>query len=105
MTKNNFKGSEFTALGILQLKKNDDCKNIHSVNRWYLLIDHSNGYTEERDVNKYLFFDSTVENKELLSKHKEIFNGIRDKIKETNSGGCDYEKDNMKNLILMIIYH
>ena len=62
----------------------------------YLLIDHSNGYIEERDVNKYLFFDSTAENKELLSKHKEIFNGIRDKIKETNSGGCDYEKDNMK---------
>ena len=62
----------------------------------YLLIDHSNGYIEERDVNKYLLFDSTEENKESLNKHKEIFNGIRDKIKEINSGECDYEKDYMR---------
>ena len=25
-----------------------------------------------------------------------FFNGIRDKIKEINSNGCDYEKDYMK---------
>ena len=60
------------------------------------IIDHSNGYIEERDVNKYLFFNSAEENKELLNKHKEIFNGIRDKIKEINSGECDYEKDYMR---------
>ena len=27
---------------------------------------HSNGYIEEKGVNKYLVFDSTDENKELL---------------------------------------
>ena len=31
-------------------------------------IDHANGYIEEKEVNKYLIFDSTDENKELLKK-------------------------------------
>ena len=47
-------------------------------------------------VNKYLVFDSTDKNKELLNKHSDFFNGIRDKMKEINSGECDYEKDYMK---------
>ena len=29
-------------------------------------IDHANGYVEEKNGNKYLIFDSTNENKELL---------------------------------------
>ena len=47
-------------------------------------------------MNKYLVFDSTDENKELLKKYNDVFNGIRDKIKEISSGECDYEKDYMK---------
>ena len=43
-------------------------------------------------MNKYLVFDSTDENKELLKKYNYVFNGIRDKIKEINSNKCDYEK-------------
>ena len=39
-------------------------------------------------LNKYLVFDSTDENKELLKKYNDVFNGIRDEIKK-----CDYEKD------------
>ena len=54
------------------------------------------GYTEEKGVNKYLVFDSTDENKELLKKYNVVFNGIIDKIKEINSDECDYEKDYMK---------
>ena len=62
----------------------------------YLLIDHANGYIEEKGVNKYLVFDSTDKNKELLKKYNDVFNGIRDKIKEVSSDECDYEKDYMK---------
>ena len=62
----------------------------------YLNITHANGYIEEKGVNKYLVFDSTDENKELLKKYNDVFNGIRDKIKEINSNECDYEKDYMK---------
>ena len=62
----------------------------------YLLINHGIGYIEEKGVNKYLIFDSTDENKELLKKYNDVWNGIRDKIKEISSGECDYEKDYMK---------
>ena len=62
----------------------------------YLNITHTDGYIEEKGVNKYLVFDSTDENKELLKKYNDVFNGIRDKIKEINSNECDYEKDYMK---------
>ena len=43
-----------------------------------------------------MVFDSTDENKELLKKYNDVFNGIRDKIKEINSDECDYEKDYIK---------
>ena len=86
----------FTTLDILQLKKNDDCKNIHSVNPLYLRVDHASGYIEEKGVNKYLIFDSTNQNKELLKKYNDVFNRIRDKIKEISNGECEYEKDYMK---------
>ena len=62
----------------------------------YLLIDHVGGYIKEKGVNNYLAFDSTDENEDLLEKYNDVFNGIRDKIKEINSGECDYEKDYMK---------
>ena len=55
-----------------------------------------NGYIEEKGMDNYLVFDSTDENKELLKKCNDVFNGIRDKIKELNSNECDYEKDYMK---------
>ena len=47
-------------------------------------------------MNKYLVFDSTNENKESFRKYDDVFNRIRDKIKEINSNDCDYEKDYMK---------
>ena len=66
------------------------------MNPLYLLINHANGYIEKKGVNKYLIFDSTDENKELLKKYNDVFNEIRDKIKEISSDECDYEKDYMK---------
>ena len=62
----------------------------------YLHIYHANEYIEEKGVNKYLIFDSTDKNKELLKKHSDVFNGIGEKIKEISSGECDYENDYMK---------
>ena len=47
-------------------------------------------------MNKYLIFDSTDENKELLKKYIDVWNGIKNKIKEVSSTECDYEKDYMK---------
>ena len=47
-------------------------------------------------MNKYLIFDSTNENKELLKKYTDVWNGIKDKIKEIGSGECHYKEDYMK---------
>ena len=52
------------------------------MNPLYLLITHTNGYIEEKGVNKYLVFDSTDENKELIKKYNDVFNGIINKIKK-----------------------
>ena len=86
----------FTILDISQRKKIDDCKNISSVNALYLNITQANGYIEEKGVNKYLVFDSTGENKELIKKYNDVCNGIRSKIKKISDHECDYEKDYMK---------
>ena len=83
-------------IGYITIKKIDDCKNINSVNPLHLNITHANRYIEEKGVNKYLVFDSADENKELLKKYNDVFNRIRDKIKELSSDKCDYEKDYMK---------
>ena len=83
-------------IGYITIKKIDDYENVYSVNPLYLIIAHASGYIEEKGVNKYLVFDSTDENKELLKKYNDVFNGIRDKIKEISSCECDYEKDYMK---------
>ena len=85
-----------TTLGISQRKKFDKCNNIHSVNPLYLHIDHANGYIEEKGINKYLVFNSTYKNKELLKKYYDVFNGMRQKLKKISSGECDYEKDYMR---------
>ena len=66
------------------------------MNPFYLLINLSSGYIEEKGVNKYLIFVSTDENKELLKKYNDVFNGIKNKIKEVSSTKYDCEKDYMK---------
>ena len=94
--KKSYKDIGIYNIGYITIKKIDDYENIYSVNPLYLIIAHASGYIEEKGVNKYLVFNSTDENKELLKKYNDVFNGIRDKIKEINSDECDYEKDYMK---------
>ena len=94
--KKSYKSIVIYNIGYITIKKIDYCENINSVNPLYLNITHASGYIEEKGVNKYLVFDSTDENKELIKKHNDVFNGIRDKIKEIDSDECDYEKDYMK---------
>ena len=93
--KKSYKDISIYNIGYITKKKIDNCNN-NSVNPLYLNITHSNEYIEEKGMNKYLVFDSTDENKALLEKYNDVFNGIRDKIKEIKSNKCDYEKDYMK---------
>ena len=77
----------------ITIKKIDDYESIYCANPLYLIIDHTSGYIEEKGLNKYLIFDSTDENKELLKKYNNVFNGIRNKITRK------------LNLLQMMIYH
>ena len=86
----------FTTVDILQLKTIDDYENIYSVNPLCLTIAHASGYIKKKGVNKYLVFNSTDENKELLKKYSDVFNAIINKIKKISGDECDYERDYMK---------
>ena len=94
--KNSYRDIHIYNIGYITKKKIDDWININSVNPLYLGFTRVNRYIEEKGMDKYLVVDSTDENKELLKKYNDIFNGIRGKIKEINSNECDYEKDYMK---------
>ena len=63
------------------------------MNPLYLLINHLSGYVEEENENKYLIFDSTDENKELLKRYNDVWSRIKDKIEEVGSGEYNYKKN------------
>ena len=51
-----------------------------------MLVNHASGYIEEKNGNKYLIFDSVDENKEVLKKYADVWDGIKNKIKAINGG-------------------
>ena len=94
--KKSYKNISIYNIAYITIKTIDDCENIYSVNPLYLCVDHANGYIEGINGNKYSIFDSTDENKKLLKKYNDVWNGIKDKIKKVSSGKCDYENDYLK---------
>ena len=66
--KKSYKDIGIYNIGYITIKKIDNYENISSVNPFYLHITHASGYIEEIHGNKYLIFDSTDENKELIRK-------------------------------------
>ena len=94
--KKSYKNIPIYNNGCITIKKIDDYGSIYSVNPLYLQVNHANGYIKEKNGNKYLIFDTTDENKELLKKYSVVWSGIKNKIKIINVGECDYEKDFMK---------
>ena len=94
--KKSYKDIGIYNIGYITIKKIDDYENIFSVNPLYLTITHASGYIEEKGVTKYLIFNSTDENKELLKKYNDVFNGIKNKIKKISGDKCDYKRDYMK---------
>ena len=64
------------------------------MNPLYLDIAHASGYIEEKNGNKYLIFDSVDENKEVLKKYEEVWEGIKKEIEKINDG----KKMNMGNI-------
>ena len=85
-------------IGYIKIKKISDCENVNSVNPLSLFVNHASGYTEVKNRNKCLIFDDSVaENKELLEKYADVWDGIKNEIKAKNCGQeNDYGKDYMK---------
>ena len=96
--KKSYKNIGICNIGYITIKKIDDYENIYSVNPLYLITGKGTGHIKENHGNKYLVSDSTDENKEVLKKHKELWDGIKNEIENINDGGynsvdCKYGKD------------
>ena len=95
--KNSYKDIDIYYLGYITSKKTGGCENIYSVNPWYLIIGKVDGHIEEKNGSKYLFFDSTDKNKEVLEKYRELWDRIKNEIETINGGKKgEYGKDFMK---------
>ena len=95
--KKSYKNINIYYIGYITIQKIDDYESIYSVNPLYLCINHASGYIEEKNGNKYLIFDSVDENKEVLKKYADVWDGIKNKIKAINGGKeNDYGKDYIK---------
>ena len=94
--KKSYKNIDIYNIGYITIKRIDDHESIYSVNPLYLQVNHVNGYIEEKNKNKYLIFNSTDKNKELIKKYQHVWSGTKNKIEAVSSGECDYEKDCMK---------
>ena len=80
--KKSYKNMDIYYIGYMAIKKIDDYENIHSVNPLYLMIGEVDGHIEEKNESKYLVFDSTDENREVLEKYTELWDGIRTKLRQ-----------------------
>ena len=96
--KKHYKDINIYYIGYITITKIDDYESIYSVNPLYLRINHASGYIEKKNGNKYLIFnDSADENKEVLKKYADVWDGIKSKIKAINGGKeNEYGKDYMK---------
>ena len=96
--KRYYKGINIYYIGYITIKKLGDCENIHSVTPFYLIINHGNGYIEEKNGNKCLMFDDSVnENKGLVKNYANVWDGIKNETKTINGGEeNDYGKDYME---------
>ena len=70
--KKHYKGIDIYYIGFITIKKIGHCENIYSVNPLYLIIRKVDGHIEQKNGSKYLVFDSTDENKEVLKKYTDL---------------------------------
>ena len=66
-------------IGYIMIKKFSDCKNIHSVNPLYLIIQSATEHFKKNYDEKYFILDS-------IEKYEEVISGIKSEIKTINGG-------------------
>ena len=92
--KNDYNEIDIYYIGYVTAKKIGDYNNINSVNHLYLIVNKMIGHFEEKNENKYLVLDEIDENKEVLNKYEEVWEGIEKEIEIIISGEkIEYGKD------------
>ena len=92
LDKKTYKDLDIFNIGYIIIKKIGCGYDVNSVNPLYLRINNASGYIKEINKNKYLIFDDTDENKELLKIYDDVFSGIMSKIKQTDDDWLEYTK-------------
>ena len=64
-------------IGYVTVKRIADYNNINSINPLHLMINQMIDHIEEKNDNKYLVLDEIDENKEVLNKYEEVWEGIK----------------------------
>ena len=78
---------------MLQLKKLVMiCYDLNSLNPLNFRINDARSYIKEINKDKYLIFNDTDENKELLKIYDDAFSGIMSKIKKIDDDWLEYSK-------------
>ena len=93
LDKKTYKNLDIFIIGYVTVKNIiSSGHSINSANPLYLRIDNASGYIKEDWTDKCLIFDSTDENKELLKRYDDVFNGIMSKIKNKNMIGLNIQR-------------
>ena len=100
--KKSYKDIDIYYIGYIAIKKIGFYENIYSLNPLYLTIAKVDGHIKENNGNEYLVFDSAElhssdENKEVLKKYTELWDGTKNEIETINgSKKGEYGKAFMK---------
>ena len=70
--KKSYKSITICYIGYIIIKKIDEHENIYNVNSLRLIIGTVDGFIEAKNGSKCLVFDSTDENKAVLTKNAEL---------------------------------
>ena len=91
--KKDYKENDIYYIGYITFKEIANCNNINSVNP-LCLMNEMIGHFEDKNENKYLVLDNVDENKEVLKKYEEFWEGVIKEIETINGGEkVKYGKD------------
>ena len=96
LDKKTHKNLNIYNIGYVTIKKIGCGYDVNSVNPLYLRISNASGYIKEINKDKYLVFNDTDENKELLKIYDDVFSGIMSKIIKIDDDWLEYSKSYKK---------
>ena len=87
-----YKDLDIYNIGYVTIKKIAYGCDVNSVYPLDLRINNGSGYIKEVNKVEYLAFGARDENKKLLQRYDDVFNGIINKIKKIDNDWLEYSK-------------